>query len=149
MGIQSFIDSTKRACWSCLWWLLFLLNITPSAQTATAILYSQIVEIPLEQVVLKVKLLEPGLPAMILQLAMQPPGINDIKRIILKLKGVGALTDWQNGKINPFTWRFDICGGNGRIVASLCSYWEVVVDWLHLWGLGRMLSYKWWTKLLI
>ena len=38
--------------------------------------------------VLKVKLLELGPPAMILQLAMQPPDINNIKRTILMLKEV-------------------------------------------------------------
>ena len=38
--------------------------------------------------VLKVKLLELGPPAMILLLAMQPPDINNIKRTILMLKEV-------------------------------------------------------------
>lgn len=42
----------------------------------------------MEQVILKVKLLELGPPAMILQLALEPPGMSDVRRTILMLKQV-------------------------------------------------------------
>lgn len=57
---------------------------------------------PLEQLILHVKLLDLGpSPSMILQLALQPPRVGDIKSTILMLKEVGAITIQQNGKVNP------------------------------------------------
>jgi len=46
----------------------------------------------LEQVILKVKLLELGPPAMIMKLALEPPGMGDVKRTILMLKEVVFLS---------------------------------------------------------
>eukprot|EP00794_Sanderia_malayensis_P020227 gene20227-22203_t len=57
---------------------------------------------PLSRVILHVKSLNIGDPCNVLRLALQPPDINDIRRTILHLKEVGALTVKQNGRINPF-----------------------------------------------
>ena len=45
---------------------------------------------PLEQVILKVKLLELGDPCGVLKLALQPPDVSDIKRTIMTLKEVSG-----------------------------------------------------------
>jgi len=90
----------------------------------SALFYNQLAEYctpemlrsPLEQVILKVKLLELGPPALTLQLALQPPDTNDIKRTILMLKEVGALTVRQNGKINPLDGDLTFVG---RVLGSL------------------------------
>lgn len=52
---------------------------------------------PLQNVILKVKLMEMGLPAEILALALDPPNITDIHNSILVLKEVGALLQLNNG----------------------------------------------------
>ncbi|XP_020627735.1 putative ATP-dependent RNA helicase TDRD9 [Orbicella faveolata] len=72
---------------------------------------------PLEQVVLKVKLLDIGPPKAVLRLALQPPDSDDIERTVLLLKQVGALTIvMKNGTINP-------CDGEltfiGKVLGSL------------------------------
>ena len=52
---------------------------------------------PLENVVLKAKLLDMGPPPDILGLAMSPPNLSDIHNTILTLKEVGALYSTVNG----------------------------------------------------
>lgn len=71
---------------------------------------------PLEQVLLKVKLLELGPPAQVLGLALQPPNITYIKRTILMLKEVGALTVRQNNHINPLDGDLTFVG---RVLGAL------------------------------
>ena len=55
----------------------------------------------LEQLVLKVKLLDLGEPKAILGLALAPPKLDDIERTILDLKEVGALASLTSGVVNP------------------------------------------------
>ncbi|KAI8129774.1 putative ATP-dependent RNA helicase spindle-E [Lucilia cuprina] len=71
---------------------------------------------PLENVVLKAKLLDMGPPPDILGLAMSPPNLSDIHNTILTLKEVGALYTTVNGV-------YSVQDGDisymGRIMASL------------------------------
>lgn len=52
---------------------------------------------PMENVVLKAKLLDMGPPPDIIGLAMSPPNLSDIHNTILTLKEVGALYTTVNG----------------------------------------------------
>lgn len=52
---------------------------------------------PLQNVVLKAKLLDMGPPPSILALAMNPPNLSDIRNTILTLKEVGALYTCVDG----------------------------------------------------
>lgn len=71
---------------------------------------------PLENVVLKAKLLDMGPPPDILGLAMSPPNLSDIHNTILTLKEVGALYKTVNGN-------YSVQDGDitfmGRIMAAL------------------------------
>ena len=72
---------------------------------------------PLEQIILKVKLLDLGAPKSILALALQPPDVRDIERTILILKELGALTTkMQNGAINPYDGELTFLG---RVVGEM------------------------------
>lgn len=52
---------------------------------------------PLENVVLKAKLLEMGSPPTVLNLAMNPPNLSDIQNTIVTLKEIGALYKYIDG----------------------------------------------------
>lgn len=56
---------------------------------------------PLEQLILKVKMLDLGEPKAILGLALSPPRLDDIERTIILLKEVGALASLASGEVNP------------------------------------------------
>eukprot|EP00795_Rhopilema_esculentum_P002873 gene2873-1110_t len=71
---------------------------------------------PLQQVVLHVKMLSIGDPCSLLKLALQPPEINDIRKTILLLKEIGALTLMQNDRINPFDGDLTVVG---KVLGSL------------------------------
>uniref|UniRef100_A0A646QES9 Probable ATP-dependent RNA helicase spindle-E n=1 Tax=Hemiscolopendra marginata TaxID=943146 RepID=A0A646QES9_9MYRI len=57
---------------------------------------------PLEQVVLKVKMLDLGEPRALLALALDPPHLSEIKKAILSLKEVGALDLLSHGRLYPY-----------------------------------------------
>lgn len=77
---------------------------------------SELVSSPLENVILKAKLLEMGSPESILALAMDHPTLSDIANTILVLKEIGALLRTCNGK--PSDTDGDI-SFIGRIMANL------------------------------
>lgn len=58
---------------------------------------AEMLRCPLENAVLKAKLLDMGPPPDILGLAMTPPNLSDIHNTILTLKEVGALFTTVNG----------------------------------------------------
>lgn len=76
----------------------------------------ELVTSPLENVILKAKLLEMGPPAAILALAMDHPKLNDIANTILILKEVGALLRTCDGKPNDMDGDISFMG---RIMAHL------------------------------
>ena len=51
--------------------------------------YLNLQRCPLEQLVLKAKILDMGEPKAILGLALSPPNLDDIERTVLNLKEVG------------------------------------------------------------
>jgi len=72
---------------------------------------------PLENVVLKAKLLEMGPPHTILGLAMSPPNLSDIENTVLKLKELGALyLEKDVEDFVPYDGKLTIMG---RLMASL------------------------------
>lgn len=71
---------------------------------------------PLENVVLKAKLLDMGPPPEILGLAMSPPNLSDIHNTILTLKEVGALYKNVNG---VYSVQDGDLSHMGRIMAAL------------------------------
>lgn len=71
---------------------------------------------PLEQIVLKVKMLGLEEPKGILALALEPPNLSDIERAIVSLKEVGALDLLTNGVFYPFDGDLTFIG---RVLAAL------------------------------
>jgi len=71
---------------------------------------------PLTQVILHIKMLDIGDPCTLLKMALQPPEINEIRRTILLLKEVGALTVKQNERINPLDGDLTFVG---KVLGSL------------------------------
>lgn len=71
---------------------------------------------PLENVILKAKLLEMGSPESILALAMDQPNLEDIAKTILILKEMGALLLTCHGDINQMDGDISFIG---RIMTSL------------------------------
>ncbi|RWS28507.1 putative ATP-dependent RNA helicase TDRD9-like protein [Leptotrombidium deliense] len=57
----------------------------------------ELLRIPLEHSVLKVKRLDLGQPKELLGLCLDPPNLSDINRAVLRLKKVGGLTTTMNG----------------------------------------------------
>lgn len=76
----------------------------------------ELVSSPLENVILKAKLLDMGPPASILALAMDHPKLNDIKNTISVLKEIGALL--RTCELQPNDIDGDI-SFVGRIMANL------------------------------
>lgn len=68
---------------------------------------------PLENIVLKAKLLDLGSPHRILSLALDPPKLVDIEKTVLILKEIGAMLV---GERNPFDGEITFIG---RIMAKL------------------------------
>ncbi|KAI8505585.1 ATP-dependent RNA helicase tdrd9 [Branchiostoma belcheri] len=71
---------------------------------------------PMEQLVLKVKLLDLGEPKAILGLALQPPNLDNIELTVLTLKEVGALSTVTSGEVNPYDGDLTFIG---RVLAAL------------------------------
>ncbi|CAM9496697.1 unnamed protein product [Lampetra fluviatilis] len=72
---------------------------------------------PLESTVLRVKQLDLGEPKAMLALALTPPNLSNIKRTVLLLKEVGALTiTMADGRLNPHDGELTTLG---RVLASL------------------------------
>lgn len=71
---------------------------------------------PLENIILKAKLLEMGPPAAILALALDHPQLNDIANTVLILQEIGALLKTCNGEMNCMDGDISFIG---RIMASL------------------------------
>lgn len=71
---------------------------------------------PLEQLVLKVKLLDLGEPKAILGIALAPPNLDDIEKTIMLLKEVGALASLRSGDVNPHDGDLTFLG---RVLGSL------------------------------
>ena len=61
----------------------------------------EILRCPLEQAVLRTKLLDLGEPAALLALVIDPPRLDNIARTILTLKEIGALFVTAKGKVTP------------------------------------------------
>lgn len=76
----------------------------------------ELVSSPLENVILKSKLLEMGSPESILALAMDPPKLSDIANTILVLKESGALLRTCNGEPSEVDGDISFIG---RIMANL------------------------------
>jgi ATP-dependent RNA helicase TDRD9 len=76
----------------------------------------EILRCPLENVVLKAKILDMGPPQGILALAMDPPNLSDITNTILILKEVGALLRTCNGKLTSTDGDLTFIG---RVMAAL------------------------------
>ncbi|OAD56842.1 putative ATP-dependent RNA helicase spindle-E [Eufriesea mexicana] len=75
----------------------------------------EILRAPLENLVLKAKLLDMGEPKAILALSLDPPDLGNLERTILMLKEVGALTNKFN-EIQPFDGELTDLG---RVMANL------------------------------
>lgn len=71
---------------------------------------------PLENIVLKAKMLDMGPPYAILGLAMSPPNLSDIRSSILNLKEVGALLKTSNGNFEDNDGDITFIG---RVMSSL------------------------------
>lgn len=71
---------------------------------------------PLENVVLKTKMLDMGPPASLLALAMDKPNLNDIANTILQLKEIGALLRTVDGNLCNLDGDITFIG---RIMANL------------------------------
>lgn len=76
----------------------------------------ELVSSPLENVILKTKLLNMGSPASILALAMDQPKLSDIANTILILKEIGALLCTCNDEYNDMDGDISLIG---RIMANL------------------------------
>ncbi|XP_055533952.1 probable ATP-dependent RNA helicase spindle-E [Wyeomyia smithii] len=76
----------------------------------------EILRCPLENVVLKAKLLEMGPPHSILALALNPPDLSDIRNTVLQLKELGALLRTVNGNMEQLDGDMTYMG---RIMAKL------------------------------
>lgn len=76
----------------------------------------ELVSSPLENAILKAKLLELGPPEAILALAMDHPNLNDIANTILVLKEIGALLKTCDGVLNDMDGDISFIG---RIMANL------------------------------
>lgn len=76
----------------------------------------EILRCPLENVVLKAKLLEMGPPHSILALAMNPPDLSDIRNTVLQLKELGALVQTVKGNYEQLDGDLTYMG---RIMAKL------------------------------
>lgn len=76
----------------------------------------ELVSSPLENVILKAKLLEMGSPTSILALAMDRPRLSDIANTILILKEIGALLKTCNSEMNDMDGDISFIG---RIMANL------------------------------
>lgn len=76
----------------------------------------ELVSSPLENIILKVKLLDMGPPTAILGLAMDHPNLSDIANTILILKEIGALLRTCDGEENNTDGDISFIG---RIMANL------------------------------
>lgn len=76
----------------------------------------ELISSPLENVILKAKLLEMGSPHTVLALAMDHPDLDDIAKSILLLKEIGALLRTCNNEWNDFDGDISFIG---RIMANL------------------------------
>lgn len=76
----------------------------------------ELVSSPLENVILKAKLMDMGPPASILALAMDRPELHDIANTILILKEIGALLKTCNGEMSSMDGDISFIG---RIMANL------------------------------
>lgn len=71
---------------------------------------------PLENIILKTKILDMGSPQSILALALDQPCLTDISNSVLVLKEMGALLQKSNGVIEQFDGDISFIG---RIMANL------------------------------
>lgn len=76
----------------------------------------ELVSSPLENVILKAKLLKMGSPESVLALAMDHPTLNDIANTVLVLKENGALLRTCDGKPNDVDGDISFIG---RVMANL------------------------------
>lgn len=76
----------------------------------------ELISSPLENIILKVKLLDMGPPTAILGLAMDHPNLSDIANTILILKEIGALLQTCGGEENNTDGDISFIG---RIMANL------------------------------
>lgn len=76
----------------------------------------EIVNNPLEDIVLKTKILNMGSPESILALAMDKPALRDIEKTIYRLKGMGALLRTTEKKIDPLDGDITFVG---RLMSAL------------------------------
>lgn len=76
----------------------------------------EILSSPLENIILKTKLLDMGSPESILALAMDKPYLSDIGNSILQLKEIGALLQTCNGVMAEMDGDISFIG---RVMANL------------------------------
>lgn len=76
----------------------------------------EILRCPLEQAVLRTKLLDMGEPKGLLALVIDPPRLDNIARTILTLKEMGALFATADGKVSPLDGDLSYLG---RVVSRL------------------------------
>lgn len=86
-------------------------------RTLAADVTPEILRCPLEQTVLRVKLLDlREEPKALLALVLDPPSLSTIARTILTLKEIGALLIAVDGKLTPFDGDLTFLG---RVIARL------------------------------
>lgn len=95
---------------------MFFLSISHKKRELLENAVPELVSSPLENVILKAKLLDMGPPASILALAMDHPELNDIANTILILKEIGALLRTCNDEPNEMDGDISFIG---RIMANL------------------------------
>lgn len=76
----------------------------------------ELLNCPLEDIILKIKVLNMGSPESILGLAMDKPNLSEIGSTILRLKEMGALLRTTNGLITEMDGDITFIG---RVMASL------------------------------
>lgn len=78
--------------------------------------FPEIINCPLEDIILKIKVLNMGSPESILALAMDKPNLSEIGTTILRLKEMGALLRTTNGVLEEMDGDITFIG---RVMASL------------------------------
>lgn len=94
----------------------FALSLCCIRSTLAEDVTPEILRCPLEQAVLRTKLLDLGEPAALLALVIDPPRLDNIARTIFTLKEIGALFLTANGKVTPLDGDLSYLG---RVISRL------------------------------
>lgn len=93
----------------------------------------ELLRCPLENVVLKAKMLNMGKPVEILGLAMDPPDLFDIKKTVLILKEAGAMLKTCDGE-------YDECDGDITYIGNIMSILPIHISLSKLIIFGYLFS---------